>query len=158
MMNSAQTWMSGWCYGLCSDYLGDSWSDWRSEIISFSCSTSIDKKTASIGSSKGVTVHEEACALALFMSLSNAILSSPRKALLNTDNSITISSSSIRKLGTVLPILPSKFLQSGLPEMVSDFLKNFLHMLSWRIFWSIRYLCCILPLLIAQCTSEDCGS
>ena len=49
-------------------------------------------------------VHEDACSLALFIRLSNATLSSSLNALLNTESSITISSSSILKLGTVLPI------------------------------------------------------
>jgi hypothetical protein len=56
------------------------YSDWRSDIISFSCSTNIDKNTASIGSRSGATVQEEACTLALFMRLSNATLFSPRNA------------------------------------------------------------------------------
>ncbi len=35
-------------------------------LISFSCSTNIDKNTASIGSRSGATVHDDACSLALF--------------------------------------------------------------------------------------------
>jgi len=76
----------------------------RNEFISFSCSTSIDKSTASIGSRRGATVHDEACCLALFIKLSNAALFSPLSALLNTDSSSIIPSSSMRKLGIVLPI------------------------------------------------------
>ncbi len=59
---------------------------------------------ASIGSRAGATVQDEACSLALFMRLSKAFLSSPRRALLNTESSLIISSSKLRKLGTVLPI------------------------------------------------------
>ncbi len=36
-----------------------------------------------IGSRKGVTAQDDACALALFIRLSKATLSSPRKALIN---------------------------------------------------------------------------
>jgi hypothetical protein len=100
----------------CSDYLGIYEVIWRSEIISFSCSTNIDKNTASIGSSIGATLHDDACCRALFMRLSNASMSSSLNALLNTKSSITISSSGIRKLGIVPPISTPKFIQSRLPE------------------------------------------
>ncbi|HWQ96365.1 MAG TPA: hypothetical protein VN368_03220, partial [Candidatus Methylomirabilis sp.] len=76
----------------------------------------IDKKTASIGSRSGATVHDDACAHALFIRLSNAILSSPLNALRNTDRSSTMPSSNIRKLGTVLPISTTEFIQSRLSE------------------------------------------
>jgi hypothetical protein len=39
--------------------------DFFSELISFSCSTSVDKNTASTGSRIGVTVFDDACDLAL---------------------------------------------------------------------------------------------
>src|SRR5659263_58027 len=87
------------------------------EISSFSCSTRIERKIACIGSRVGTTVHDDACSLALFIRLSKAALSSPRSALRKSDNSPIIPSSSIRKLGIVLPMqLSSKFLQSGLSE------------------------------------------
>lgn len=57
-----------------------------------------------MGSSIGATVDEDACFLAMFIMISNALLSSPRRALRKTARSRTMLSSSTLKLGTVLPI------------------------------------------------------
>src|SRR3989304_1682617 len=77
----------------------------------------MDKKIESMGSSAGATVADEACSLAFFMRLSKAALSSPRRALRNAYMSFIISSSRLRKEGTVLPvcITPGKIVEPHLP-------------------------------------------
>jgi hypothetical protein len=57
---------------------------------------------------------EDACALALFIRASRIALSSPRNALRKSDSSPIIPSRSILKLGTVLPIYSTEFIQFNL--------------------------------------------